>query len=44
MGIIWYSKMLIELWQFYGNMIEVRLFEHNGAGVMHTNVHSQHIL
>ena len=38
------SKILIELCQFNGNIIKVRLFEQKGAGVMHTNAHSQHIL
>ena len=38
------SKILIELCQFNGNIIKVRLFEQKGAGVMYTNAHSQHIL
>ena len=36
--------MLIELCQFNGSIIKVRLFEQKGAGVMNTNAHSQHIL
>ena len=38
------QKNLIELCQFNGNIIKVRLFEQKGAGVMYTNAHSQHIL
>ena len=37
-------KSLIELCQFNGNNIKVRLFEQKGPGVMYTSAHSQHIL
>ena len=34
----------IELCQFNGNIIKVRLYEQKETGVMYTNAHSQHIL
>ena len=37
-------KIMMELCQFNGNIIKVRLLEQKGAGVMYTNAHSQHIL
>ena len=37
-------KFWIELCQFNGNIIKLRLFEQKGAGVMYTSAHTQHIL
>ena len=42
--ILYDSKILIELCQFNGSIIKVKLFKQKGAGVMYTNAHSQYIL